>query len=237
MKKTHAISICLMIIIYSLLSIVVNKTFILPGILEIAFSLKEIVFNVKFLSIVFTSLFRVFIGLLTSFILALLLSLLSYFNKTIKEFFEPVYLLLKTIPNVTYIIVSLLWLGRNGSVLLVSALVVFPILYNSILNALFNIDKELIEITDTYNGSNIYKIRKIYLPLIRNDILLSLKNSCSLGFKVAIMAEILSQVKTGIGRELHFARINYLMADIFAWTIIIIVISYLIDYLLNKLIS
>ncbi len=47
------------------------------------------------------------------------------------------------------------------------------------------------------------------------------------------MAEILSQAKYGIGAELYYAKNNLIMSDIFAWTIIIIVISYLLDILID----
>lgn len=235
MKKTSIISILTIIIIYIVLSFLINKTYILPSIGDVLLSLKNIVFDSNFLIIIFTTLWRCVLGLIISFVLALIFALLSYFHEKVKDFIRPIYILLKTIPNITYIIVSLLWLGRNGSVILVSSLVVFPILYNSILNALTNIDISLIEVTDLYEASNIFKARKVYLPLIKNDLLTALANSCSLGLKVSIMAEILSQVRSGIGKELYFAKANFLMADIFAWTIIIVLISVLIDYLLSLL--
>ena len=232
MNKNKILAVISIVIVYSLISYLVDKAYILPGIFDIVLSLKNIVFSTGFLPIVLTTLIRSLTGLLISFVLALFLSLVSYFNRRFSEFMEPVYVMLKTIPNITYIIVALLWLGRNGSAILVSSLVVFPIFYNSFLSALRNIDENLINATRLYNCSLIYKIRKIYLPLIKPQILTSLSNCCSLGFKVSIMAEILSQVRSGIGRELYFAKANLLMADIFAWTIIIIAISYLMDRLI-----
>lgn len=237
MNKNKAISIILIFSIYSLASIMINKSFVLPKISEIAFSLKDIVFSKNFLITVSFSLYRVIAGLIISLLLALLLSFLSYFNKTIKELLQPLYSLLKSIPNVAYILVSLLWVGRDGSVLLVSCFVMFPILYNSILGALENIDVDLTELTNMHNGSLLFKVKNIYLPLINYDLLIGVKNSASLGLKVVVMSEILAQIKVGIGRELNIARLNYLMSDVFAWTLIIIVISYLIDNILDILIK
>lgn len=237
MKKAKILGILSIILIYVVLSLLINKSYILPSIIDILVSLKNIIFSKSFLIIIFTTLGRTLIGLIISFILAISLAFLAYFNKKVKDFLEPFYIFFKTIPNITYIIVALLWLGRDGSAILVASLVVFPIFYNSILNALFNIDESLIEVTSMYNGSVFLKIRKVYLPLIKNDLLTSLGNSCSLGFKVSIMAEILSQVKSGIGKELYYAKSNFLMADIFAWTIIIILISMLVDYLISLFIE
>ena len=233
MKRNYLISIVVIILVYVIAGAAINKSYILPGLPEIVLSLRNILLSGSFLNVVFTTLYRTLAGLLISFVIALSLALLAYFNRTARELLHPLYVLLKTIPNITYIIVALLWLGRTGSVILVASLVVFPIFYNSILNALLNIDDSLIKATRLYQGSLIHKIARVYLPLIRNDILSSFANCCSLGFKVSIMAEILSQVKSGIGKELYYAKANFLMADIFAWTILIIVISSLFDYVIS----
>ncbi len=235
MKKNSIYAIVAIIVIYVALSLIIQKEYILPNFYDILLSLKNIIFSKSFLIIVFTTIYRTLIGLIISFIVAIVLAFLAYFKKGIRDFLNPIYVMFKTIPNITYIIVALIWLGRNGSAILVSSLVVFPIFYNSLLSALLNIDEELIEVTNLYDISDIYKIKKVYLPLIRNDIITSLSNCCSLGFKVSIMAEILAQVKSGIGKELYFAKANFMMADIFAWTIIIILISTLVDYLLSLL--
>lgn len=237
MKKTQLISIIFIILIYIIASLIINKSYILPSIFEILISLKNIIISKEFIIIVLSTLFRTLIGILISGVLAIILALLSYFNEKIRELFEPIYIFLKTIPNITYIIVSLIWLGRSGSVILVSSLVVFPILYNSFLKGLLNIDSNLINATRTFPGTVYFKIRRVFIPLIRNDILLALNNACSLGFKVAIMAEILSQINIGIGRELYYAKINFMMADIFAWTIIIIFISFIIDKIIDSFIE
>ena len=237
MKKTHIISIAFIVAVYVFAASIINKSYILPSIGEIFTSLKNIIFDVSFLKIILTTIVRLLIGLVLSFFLAIILSFISFKSIKIREFMEPIYVFAKTIPNITYIIVALLWLGRNGSVILVAFLVIFPILYNSFLHALLNIDDNLLKVTRLFKGSFIEKSKRIYLPLIKKEVLLALNNACSLGFKVSIMAEILSQVNIGIGRELYYAKINYQMADIFAWTIIIIFISYLFDRVIVLLIK
>lgn len=223
----------LIIVIYETISVVIDKSFILPRISEILISLKNIIFGSKFFITIISTLFRTFFGVLISFLLGILLACISYKYRMFEELFNPLYIILKTIPNITYIIIALIWLGRSGSVILVAATVIFPIFYNSILSSLKNIDKELIEYTSLFNYSYLFKTFNIFLPLIKIEIINSIKNCLSLAFKVSIMAEILSQIKNGIGRELYYAKSNFLMADIFAWTIIIVILSYLFDLVIN----
>ena len=48
-------------------------------------------------------------------------------------------------------------------------------------------------------------------------------------FKVSVMAEILTQVQIGVGKQLSFDRNMLDMTGIFAWTIWIIIISLLVE--------
>lgn len=238
MKKNNILGICFIILTYVILSLLINKTYILPKVSEIIIALINIITNGSFISIVLITIFRTLLGVLISFILAILLSTIAYFKTNFREFFEPIYVFLKTIPNITYIIISLIWLGRGFSVVLVSMLVIFPIFYKSILNSYINIDPNLINVTRTFGNNNTKNnIRNIYIPLISKDILLALNNCLSLAFKVSIMAEILSQVKLGIGRELQFARSNMMMPEIFAWTIIIVIISLIFEWIIKFIVK
>ena len=235
MKKIRILSISLIICLYILISYLINKPYLLPTIDEIINALISILSN-NFITIVFTTILRCLIGVLISFILALILSMFAFKYEVFKEFFIPIYTILKTIPNITYIIIAILWLGRNGSIILICSTIIFPIFYNTFINAYNHIPNELIDYTRTQEGSYFNKWVKVYLPLIKNELLVSISNCLTLAFKVSIMAEMIGQTKIGIGNELYFAKSNFLMPEIFAWTIIIILISYLFELILNTII-
>ena len=67
------------------------------------------------------------------------------------------------------------------------------------------------------------------LPDLLPEMLSTGKTAAGLGLKVGIMAEILGQVRSGIGRSMNYARLNLDTAGIVAWTIVIILLSVLID--------
>lgn len=237
MINRKIISIIAIVVIYSIASLLIDKAYILPSILEVLISLKDIVISSNFITTVLLTVSRTLIGVTISFMISLVLASVSYRYKSFEEFIEPLYIILKTIPNITYIVIALIWFGRTGSILIVSTTVVLPIFYNSILSALKNIDKDLKEYTMLYDYSYIYLLYRIYIPIIFKDILLSISNCLSLSFKVSIMAEILSQISSGIGKELYIAKSNFLTSEIFAWTIIIILISYLFDSIIHLIVK
>jgi len=54
-----------------------------------------------------------------------------------------------------------------------------------------------------------------------------------MGFKVCVMAEILSQVKTGIGRQMNIGRLNLEIASVFGWTLWLLMLSAFLQFLVH----
>lgn len=237
MKKTYYYAITSIIILWIIMAIVINNSIVLPSPFDVLKALVLLIINYKTWIIILMTLFRVIIALIISFFFSLLFATIAFKNEKFKDFFHVIYVILKTIPNIAIIIISLIWFGREGSIILIVFLVTFPIMYSSIMYGYLNIDHSLILNTNTYEDNFMLKWKKIYLPLIRSNILEALKNTLSLGLKVTVMSELLAQVKVGIGKELYFYKINLEMVEIFAWTIIMIVVASIFDYLLNKIID
>ena len=233
MKKAYIYAIICLILTWFIAASLINNEVILPNINQTIDSLLIIVKSSNFVFIVVDTVIRTFVAIGISFLIGLLLSILSFKNSKFKDFIHPIYLIFKTIPNITFIILGLIWLGRSGSVILIVSLVTAPIIYAELLSGFEQIDENLLLNTRTYSNNYYLKFKRIYLPLIYNDMITALRTTLALGFKVTIMAELLSQIQTGIGRELYYAKINLETADIFGWTIIIIFISTIFDWILN----
>ena len=229
MKKTYLFSIITILTVWTGLSLYVDNILILPSIFDVTICLFEILKDPNtYISVAYT-LFRLTLGISVSFFLALFLAILSYRYEKIKEFIYPFVLILKTIPTVSIIVLALIWFGREGTINIIVSLIVFPILYSNMLFGFKHIDQAILDELRLLPGSYFDKLRMAYLPLIKHQILESLKTTVSLGFKVSIMAELLSQIRTGIGREIYFSKINILTDHIFAWTVIIIFVTWVLD--------
>ena len=75
------------------------------------------------------------------------------------------------------------------------------------------------------------------IPQLIPEMLRTGKTALSMGFKVGVMAEILGSAGAGIGRQLAYSRITLNTAGIFAWTIIMILITQCIDHLFDKMLD
>ncbi|MDO5439610.1 MAG: ABC transporter permease subunit [Erysipelotrichaceae bacterium] len=233
MRNKRLLSAVVLIVLWAVVSSLINKDILLPTPLAVVKELWTIVTQAGFLPALLNTVFRAFTAVFISFVIALLLAASAYRFKGLRTFLEPLYVLFKSVPTVTVIVLALIWLGKEKAAILIVMLVVLPIHYSNILNGFDQIDPDLLKETDTYEDRYLLKLRRIYLPLIRSDLYETLRSTLSLGFKIVIMAEMFAQTRVGIGHELYFLRANLDTTGVFAWTILIVLCSYLFDAILN----
>ncbi len=216
-----------------MIAVFTDNTIIFPSIEATFVSLIDIIASGSIYTALFATILRTLVAVTISLFFAVSLSVIAYRYQSFAVFLKPFLSLVKTMPTAAVIVIALLTFGREGSVLTVIFLVAFPLMYNDTLFALKHIDADLIKITKTLSGDYLLNLRRIYLPLIKPQLLSSLKSALSLSFKVCVMAELISQVNLGLGKELYFYRINLLTPEVFALTLVMILISILFDCLLR----
>jgi len=220
-------------IIWQGLAMLINQAVLLPSFIDVLTRLVSLLSDLSIYTHLFYTLFRVVIGAVIAFILSLSLAILSYDFKIIRYALNPLILISKTIPNITYILLVLIWFTRELSVLFVMILILFPVLFTQISTALITINPELLELLKLYPETYYYRLIKVILPLIKVSLYEGIKGALSLGFKVGVMAEILGQVQPGLGYLMHIARINFETADLFVYTAIMIIVVIIIEKVID----
>lgn len=239
MKTKHWITVLILLICWYLFALYLSNDILLP-LPSVVLERMLLDFTTQdFFIIVFTTFRRTLIGLLIALGMALILGLASSLNKTLKELLSPLIIISKTIPNISYIFIILVWFSREISVTIIAFLILFPVLYATITSAMDQFNQELKDVLLLYPEKTGFTLRKLYLPHLFPFVLNGLKTAFGLGLKVSVMAEILGQVQVGIGKQLYLCRINLDMIGIFAWTIWIILlcvgVEMLFRFFLNRL--
>ena len=222
-------------ILWQMIAMIVNQSVILPSFLDVLNRLVYILSDVSFYNHLFITLFRVILGTLSAFVLSFIFAILSYDFKLINQALKPLVLVSKTIPNITYILLVLIWFSREMSVFFVTLLILFPVLYTQISTGLLGINPEHLEVLKLYPETYFHRLTKVIIPLIRISLFEGLKGALSLGFKVGVMAEILGQVQPGLGYLMHIARMNFETIDLFAYTAIMIMVVVLIEKSMDQM--
>ena len=139
-------------------------------------------------------------------------------------------MILKSIPNISYILIVLILTNSETAVTLISFMILFPMIYANVLTGMKHFDQDLRDVIRLYPENLWRMIFKVYLPLLKNYLFASLMSGLGLVFKVGIMAEILGSAPSGLGRQFQICRLNLDMVGIYAWTIWVVLFLALIEW-------
>ena len=101
----------------------------------------------------------------------------------------------------------------------------FPIFYINLLEGFRKTDRDLLEMSRVFHFSFYRRLRYIFLPSLYPLMLGAAKLAMGLSWKSGIAAELIGQVGKSIGYQLMDAKVSLEMANVFAWSIVIIALS------------
>lgn len=212
----------------------IDNPFILPDPVLVLKAMIEQTQEFAFYYSIALTLVRVTLAILISFCFGVLLALAALCFKGWKKMIDPVLTLVRSIPNITLLILLLFWLKRERSIFWLLFLVLFPIVYQNFMEEFEVISTKWHKIFALYPQPKFYLVKKVYLPMCRATCLSSLISITTLGFKVVVMAEVLAQVPFGIGHEMQIAKLNVDLADLIAWTIWLLLFAFIYVWVLKK---
>ena len=225
----------ILISIWWIASIVIGKSYILPSPLVSLRSLVQVVSDKSFFFTIMMTLTRVLICVSLSILVGSLLGLLAGQLKFIEHLLKPILLITRTLPTIVIIVYVILWMPNVLSPIFVTFLVTFPIVYANVLEGYHQTDSKLIEMAQIYKIDYKKVVKNIYIPSILPYLRSSIVAITSLGLKVVIASEVLSQTPSSIGRSFQMAKINIQTETVFAWALITILLSIILDFIMKIL--
>lgn len=209
-------------------------SFFIPKILfaspiEVGRSLCDLMREGDFWKAIFYSFIKVGIGFFLAVFLGSLLGFLAFRVRIFEELCGPILQMMKAMPVASFIIVALIWISSAKISILISFLVAFPIHYISMLEGLKTLDKTLEEMAEVFGVPKKRRIKQLYFPQIFPYISNGLKMSAGMCWKAGIAGEIIGLPKYSIGENLYLAKLYLNTPDLFAWTVVIILLSVIFE--------
>jgi len=228
-------SILVLIAVWKLLAIFWHQELILPS-PEVTLSKLWLVINSdNFWPSVGATLARGLIGFLISCCLGIMLGFAAGFSTPIFWLLHPWVTVIRTTPVMSIVILAIIWFRTDIVPIFVTFLMIFPIIYGNVVAGIKNVDRQLLEMAKMYRVKVRRIIFELYFPSILPYMLAGASNAMGITWKVIIAAEILSQPFYAIGTNLMIAKIDLETAQVLAWTVVAIVISFIFEYLINAL--
>ena len=172
-----------------------------------------------------TSAAHIFGGFLLSCALAVMLAALSARFRRAEELLAPLVAVVKAVPVASFVILALVWLPSRGLAFFISALMVFPPVYLNVLEGVKRTDASLLEMARVFRVPFSRTLRGIYLPQVLPYFRSACQAALGLCWKAGIAAEVIGMPDGSIGERLQQAKVYLNTPDLFAWTLVIVLVS------------
>ena len=228
-KARKAGAIAFWLIVWELASLAIGEELFLPSPVRVISRLSEIVLLPEFWSSVLFTLLRIMLGFVISVASASALAVIVHLSRTAKILIDPLVKIIRATPVASIVILMLVWISSRNLSVIISFMMVFPIVYTSLLEGLRETDGDLLEAASVYRMTLLRRIRYIYLPYLSPFIQSAISTSLGLAWKSGIAAEVIGLPDGSIGERVYEAKIYLSTPDLFAWTVVIIILAFLFE--------
>ena len=117
---------------------------------------------------------------------------------------------------------------------IVSGLMVLPVLWGNVCKGISQTDGQLLEAARAYRFGRWKTLRLVYVPSVLPYFASGCATGLGLAWKAGVAAEVLCQPRLAIGTQVYRAKITLETPDLFAWTAVVIALSFLLEYALGQ---
>lgn len=217
------------LIVWEILYLLVNQPLFLASPADTFIVLFQKLFKGSTWIIIANTTLKILAGYITAFFAGIITASVSYMFPLFEETVRPVMTLVKSIPVASFIVLVLAWLSSAKISGFITGFVVFPMIYFSVLGDIRRVDVSIMEMCRVFRVTLIKKIRYVYAPEVIEGLPELLRLTTGMGIRSAIAAELIGIPKNSIGEAIYKSKLYFDISDLFAWTIITIILCYVLE--------
>lgn len=171
------------------------------------------------------------LGAAAGTLLAVITSALSWAD----WLFRPMVKVIRAVPVASFIVLVLLWASTGRVPAIVSGLMVLPVLWGNVGKGIAQTDPKLLELAKAYRFGRGKTVGLIYVPSVMPYFASGCATALGLAWKAGVAAEVLCLPKLAIGTRLYRAKITMETPDLFAWTVTVVALSFVLERAMGTL--
>ena len=206
---------------------------LLPYPATVLASLTSLAGEAVFWESVAASLLRVLAGLAAGYCLGAALAALTCWSAWCDRLLSPAIRVVRAAPVASFILLVLLWTGRDTVPAVIAALMVLPVVWDSLSQGIRAADPKLLELGRAYRFSRGKLLTLLYLPSLRPYLLSALTTGTGLAWKSGVAAEVLCLPLPALGTQIYQTKYYLEIPELFAWTGVTVALSLLLEGLLR----
>ena len=223
------LAVCFWLIVWQAASMKLGQEVLLVSPVSVVKKLLELSATSDFWQAVWFSFGRIVAGFFMALFLGAVLAVGASRFSFVEILLTPLVATIKSIPVASFIILCLIWLPSRNLSVFISFLIVLPVIYTNLLEGIRQTDRKLLEMADVFSIGMARRILYIYLSQILPYLMTACGLALGLCWKAGVAAEVIGVPQGSVGEKLYHAKIYLNTPDLFAWTVVIVIISFLFE--------
>ena len=215
--------------VWYLAALTMDNPLLLPGPLQVLKCLGNLMQTAAFWQTVAVSIGRILLGVVSTMLLGCILAVITTFCRLLEVLIAPAMTAMQATPVASFTILVLIWIDRDYVPVLICGMMVLPVVWNSVSAGIRVTDPQLLEMAKVYRLSGFQTLRRIWIPSVMPFFRTACSSSIGLGWKAGIAAEVLTVPKHSIGRMIADSKLYLMTEELFASTLVVIVLSLLLQ--------
>ena len=207
----------------------VGSSFILAGPLDTAAALARLVPTGSFWSHVAFSAMHIVAGAVLGYLAASACALAAHRLHAVRLLLRPAMAAIKGTPIACIVVILLIWIGSRNASTAAVFLMVLPAIYFPMLGALDSVDPRMRELADVFGMRGARRALAVVWPHVLPYLRAVSETALSMSWKAGVAAELIGTPTGSIGERIYQAKLLLETADLFAWTVTVIAIAWLLE--------
>lgn len=217
--------------VWQVTAMLVGKSVLLASPVEAVTRLIALIPDERFLTSILSTAGKILLGFFLGNVSGIILAVLAGKISFIERLLSPLITAVKSVPVASFTILALIWISSSELSVLITFLIALPVSYSNISEGISSLDGKLTVMADIFEIPASRRFIGIYLSQMMPYFRSAVKLSMGLCWKSGVAAEVIGIPKGSIGEKLYNSKVYLETADLFAWTLVIIVLSLICEKL------
>ena len=222
------VPIAVYLVIWQLLSMLVGSSLLLPSPIEMLRAMFGILGSPNGWRSIGTTVLRIVAGYLIGCVIGVLLAVLTANSKAFAWLLQPLRTIIKTTPITSFALILLISVVSGLVPVVVAAIVAVPMFWRSTEESILSLDPKLKEMSRVFL-SPWKQLRYVTVPQLLPQFFATASTAFGFAWKAVVTAEILALPRYGIGNQMYLDKLYLDYADLFAWTVLVILLSVILE--------
>lgn len=233
MKKITVVA--LWILIWQIITELAKESISFASPLQTVLVLFKEIVTLEFWMTIFKSFGTISLGFFASLFVGSVLGFFGYYKPAFHRFFDPAMNVLRLTPMATLIVMAMLWSTKSILAFEICFMLALPVMYQATVSGLVHARKRYLHMAHEMHLTFWKKLNYIYRPASMPEYVSGCHRAINMCCKSGTIVHVVGDSVRSVGERFYFAKDSKDVAEIFAFTIVMIFLSYFFEFLVIKI--